>query len=341
MNSKKLLLVTAFCAFVISGFSQDYRFSQFYNSPLTLNPALAGKVNGGFRVAFNYRNQWFNATDDAPYLTYAGSIDFPIVLKNDALGIGISVVNDQTGGGIYNHTTIMGNFAYHKSLSKDGKHSLSLGVQLGYAQRNLDQNDLRFFNQFDGQGFNTTISPNEDIVSNRSDNFDFNVGLLYNGIFSEKVNFYGGFSMFHVIEPKNSFLDGSEFADRRRYVAHVGAEFKLNEVLRLIPSIIYMRQSEADEFYSGLSLGFFFDQGVNLYAGGYYRATDSFGASDAAIVYGAFEIKQLRVGISYDATVSSLNDIPRPTGSFELSLIWIGKPSSLPYMNSLLFCPRF
>ena len=38
--------------------AQDPAFSQFFASPLTLNPALTGKFNGTLRVAGNYRNQW-------------------------------------------------------------------------------------------------------------------------------------------------------------------------------------------------------------------------------------------------------------------------------------------
>ena len=38
--------------------AQDPNFSQFFASPLTLNPALTGKFDGTFRVAGNFRNQW-------------------------------------------------------------------------------------------------------------------------------------------------------------------------------------------------------------------------------------------------------------------------------------------
>src|SRR5436190_24180956 len=39
-------------------YAQDPNFSQFFVSPLTLNPALTGKFNGDVRVAGNYRDQW-------------------------------------------------------------------------------------------------------------------------------------------------------------------------------------------------------------------------------------------------------------------------------------------
>ncbi|MGB1253256.1 MAG: type IX secretion system membrane protein PorP/SprF, partial [Candidatus Promineifilaceae bacterium] len=41
----------------LMGYSQDPQFSQFYASPLYLNPAFTGNVDLG-QFAFSYRNQW-------------------------------------------------------------------------------------------------------------------------------------------------------------------------------------------------------------------------------------------------------------------------------------------
>ena len=38
--------------------SQDIHFSQFYMSPLNLNPAMTGVMNGNIRLTGNYWNQW-------------------------------------------------------------------------------------------------------------------------------------------------------------------------------------------------------------------------------------------------------------------------------------------
>ncbi len=77
---KKLLLTVTICGALVSEASaQDPNFSQFFASPLTLNPALTGKFDGVYRVAGNYRNQWptiYNA-----FTTYTASFDAGI-LKN-------------------------------------------------------------------------------------------------------------------------------------------------------------------------------------------------------------------------------------------------------------------
>lgn len=323
--------------------AQDYRFSQFYNSPLNMNPALTGKVNGAFRVAMNYRNQWFNPANK-PFITYAGSFDVPIMLKNDALGIGLSIVNDQTNNGTYNNSNFMASFAYHKRLDKKGRHTLSLGVQAGYYQRYLDRNDLRFFNQFDGFDYNQALPSGEDEIASKDGNFDMQVGLLMNSFIGKKTNLYFGGSMFHILEPKESFLGQAEYELRRKYIAHAGAEIQASNVIRILPSVIYLNQGGFSELNMGASLGFFMTYGITLYTGGYYRMTNKldggFGASDAGIFYAAFEYNVVRLGFSYDATVSSLKNTPKPTGAFEMSLIIVGKPRALDD-QTLLFCPRF
>ena len=51
-------LLTFALLFFISLNAQDIHFSQFYASPLTLNPAMTGFVNGDCRAGVIYRNQW-------------------------------------------------------------------------------------------------------------------------------------------------------------------------------------------------------------------------------------------------------------------------------------------
>jgi len=53
--------------------AQDPEFSQFFASPLTLNPALTGKFSGSLRVAGNYRNQWPEINN--AYITSTISVD--------------------------------------------------------------------------------------------------------------------------------------------------------------------------------------------------------------------------------------------------------------------------
>ena len=53
-------------------YSQDPHFSQYYETPLQINPAMTG-VNGDLRVLANYRDQWRSVSK--PFTTYAFSIE--------------------------------------------------------------------------------------------------------------------------------------------------------------------------------------------------------------------------------------------------------------------------
>jgi hypothetical protein len=90
------LLLLSLC--LLSTYAQDIHFSQYYASPLTLNPALTGKFDGLWRVNAIYRGQWFAPKDLQPYSTVAGSVDFSLLkdkMKGNALGVGLLVINDQ------------------------------------------------------------------------------------------------------------------------------------------------------------------------------------------------------------------------------------------------------
>ncbi|MFZ9207484.1 MAG: type IX secretion system membrane protein PorP/SprF, partial [Sediminibacterium sp.] len=53
--------------------AQDPHFSQFFASPLTINPALTGKFDGKYRITSNHRNQW--PTINNAFITTTASFD--------------------------------------------------------------------------------------------------------------------------------------------------------------------------------------------------------------------------------------------------------------------------
>lgn len=335
MSRKIVLLFTTLVFFLTTEMkSQDIHFSQFYNSPLTLNPSLTGKVNGTYRIAANYRDQWFNVTSgSSPYVTPAASFDMPFMIgNNDAVGVGIQFFNDRNSGGRMTDLTILGSVAYHKGLGEN--HSISLGVQGGYAQKRLDSEQLQWPSQFSGTEFDPDLM-GETLEDNSIGKFDFNAGLSWHGRFSERLHAYAGFSTFHIHEPSETFFDDSDATLPRRYLAHGGMDIGLSERWALLPSVVWMLQAEASQLNLGTAVGYAASEDVTLYLGGYYRL------EDAAIAYLGIDFRNFRFGFSYDFTTSSLNQVSGLTGSFELSLMYIGQVIPLPEVQSSLFCPRF
>ncbi|MGM0621184.1 MAG: type IX secretion system membrane protein PorP/SprF, partial [Bacteroidota bacterium] len=71
----KIICISVLYVSVFATTAQDVSFSQFYASPLYLNPAFAGSVEIP-RFTVQYRNQW-HAFNNA-YTTYNAAFDFPV-----------------------------------------------------------------------------------------------------------------------------------------------------------------------------------------------------------------------------------------------------------------------
>lgn len=322
--------------------AQDIHFSQFYASPLTLNPALTGKVNGNWRVAGIFRSQWGGIPNGSgpTFGTPSASFDMPVFVgknKKDAIGLGAVFINDYSNGRLYKLTRGMLSVSYIKSLGSNGRHQLSLGVQGGIQQNK--GGFFRFSDQFtdavyqDGStSFDAALNDQSTIVP------DFNAGLFYNGALSKKLTVFGGFSMFHLFEPNEQFGSGAKSELPRRYVGHAGLEWDITNRFSLYPGIIYMNQAQNQELNFGTNIGFHLkntaDKRTTIYAGGWYRNQDAF------IAMIGLEIYRIRAGFSYDVTTSTLEN-PNTRGSFEISLIYVGRFASIADNNVFLFCPRF
>src|SRR5436190_15515671 len=98
--------------------AQDPHFSQFFASPLTLNPAFTGKFSGSWRLSANHRDQW--PSIPKAYVTSTASIDFGILKgrlpETDVFGIGFSGVTDASANSALklNYGSI--SLSYHKAL---------------------------------------------------------------------------------------------------------------------------------------------------------------------------------------------------------------------------------
>ena len=135
--------------------AQDPHFSQFYASPLTLNPAFTGKFDGVLRVAGNYRNQWPSINN--AFTTGTLSVDFPIlqnkIPETDRFGIGFIGLTDKNGNGILQNNYLGASIAYHKGLDEDGYQQIGVGFQGIYSNNRLDLTKAQFEDQLTTNGF--------------------------------------------------------------------------------------------------------------------------------------------------------------------------------------------
>jgi type IX secretion system PorP/SprF family membrane protein len=335
---KNIFTLIVFVALVKVSAAQDPHFSQFFASPLTLNPALTGKFDGVYRIAGNYRNQW--PTINNAFQTKTASIDFGI-LKNrlpeiDQLGVGILGFTDRAGDGVLVTNSGGLSLAYHKGLDEDGYHQLGVGFQGTYINKRLDVTKVDFADQLTPLGFTGVTS---EIFDSRQINvsyFDMNAGILYNGSTNGYNNFYVGASMYHINRPKESF-QGGQFLLNPRVTLQAGVKIPMGTYNYFHFSANHSMQAKAHNTVIGgaysLNVNNDEENPTNLYLGAWYRF------KDAAIPYIGLEFNSLLIGATYDANTSSLKPASNTRGGMEISLIYIKKPVD-PNAKKLN-CPRF
>ncbi len=316
--------------------AQDPHFSQFFSSPLTLNPAFTGKFDGTVRIAGNYRDQWPAFSN--VYTTSTLSVDFDI-LKNklpdyDTWGIGVLALTDKAGSGVLTNNYLGLSTSYSKSLDEDGFKQIAVGFQGTYGQKRLDVNKLMFGDQLTQFGF-TGITQEIFNRDNLNINYlDVNAGLLFSTSTDLSNNFYLGASIYHINRPKENFGDGNWNIASRSTIS-AGGFFPVSDILTLHTSGIYQYQAGASETVVGGALAAPIDplsqNPSNVYAGLWYRLNDAF------IPYIGLEFSGMRIGASYDVNVSGLKSASQSKGGIEISLIYVKRPEGFKGIP----CPKF
>src|SRR5262245_27634885 len=124
---KSFCLLVIASQFMLSCFSQDVGYSQFYDQPLLRNPALAGVFTGDARFTASYRNQWESVT--IPYRTFGFSAEFKVPLhlvENDNATFGLQLLRDVAGTSEFSTTQMLPAFNYSFPLNSEGDSYLSV-----------------------------------------------------------------------------------------------------------------------------------------------------------------------------------------------------------------------
>jgi type IX secretion system PorP/SprF family membrane protein len=322
--------------------AQDPNFSQFFVSPLSLNPALTGKFNGDFRIAGNYRDQW--PTINKAFVTSTLSLDLPLLRQKlnpiDTWGIGIMTLSDKSANGILSTNTISVSTSYHKGLDENGMHQIGVGFQGTFSTKRLDGTRLNFEDELDQ--FGGWSIPSGETVNDRNLNFDyadFSMGVLYNGSTNGVNNFYAGLSAYHLNKPRETFTGDIYYTLEPRITFNAGTALPVGDGSRKVYlSTLYSNQAGAQNFVAGAAAGLSLnDEPENpseLFLGVWTRFNN---VNDAIIPYAGLEFNGIRIGASYDVNVSSLKTGSQRRGGIEVSLIYIKrKPGYKP-----LPCPKF
>lgn len=348
---KRLKIIIVALAFLTgsgSVLAQDPSFSQFFSSPLNVNPALTAQINSKWRAISNYRNQWIGPNN--PYTIGTLSFDSKIfqntidnyVDEITRIGVGGMLLYDQTLAGAVKSTYASFNISGNVLLKQGNRNELNgfkirhiskikmdlaaeqrlgAGIGVSYGNRWLDYSRLTFENQFDGTGFNASLPSGESGLSNMKPFLSVNAGLLYS-YSNDLVNLDVGVSAYHINKPRQTVLDNDKEFLAPRYVAHTNYERSLSDQVVLNTNGIYQYQSGASYFSIGGGVGYYvtddenFTQMANI--GLWYWS------NNAIIPYIGYTYGNLQLGLSYDLTISKLTQAPQRMHTFELSLILRG-----------------
>jgi type IX secretion system PorP/SprF family membrane protein len=335
---KILIFVACSLQFNASLQAQDLHFSQFFNSPLTTNPANTGFIpDADYRIGANYRNQW-SSVMSVPYKTVSVFGDAQVFrdrLENGWLGLGALILSDQAGTGSLTSTKIYGSLAYHQMLGLSSL--LSAGFNIGWANKRINQSKLKFPDQFDGKFFDSKVPTIVTLSTNNASYLDIHAGINYAYFPDENVYINAGYSLQHANRPRETFFNDNTTNGRIpvRQTGFVNAILKLNDRVIVNPNAYFSTQAKATELVFGINANYNLSQfgEKQLLAGVYYRL------GDAIVPMVGFEIKKIQFAFSYDVTLSGLSKFNGYRGASEISIIKKGFYPDNVDRQSL--CPKF
>ncbi len=326
---KKVGILLLLCIFLLQPKinAQDHMYSQFFNSPLYLNPALNGQFDGDFRMNLIYRNQWASIPGTLSYLT--ASFDYNIPRFGG--GIGLMFTRSAEGTAYLTKNNISGLYSY--SVGSDD-FVLSFGLQGGITNRVIDWSKLIFDDQLDqtiGIIAGQSTSAEQPAFNNK---YYFDSGA---GVSLTLNRLLLGGALQHINSPNESFT-GAKAILPMRSTFHVSYRLPLSSYgdddgqdgSYIIPSIIAYNQAKVTSINAGLQ---YKRRGIN--AGLWYRSSGNTG-QEAFVLTLIFDLfnnrdsgEKLRFGMSHDANFSRTN-YTNSTGSTEGSL---GYETTLPTSN--------
>jgi type IX secretion system PorP/SprF family membrane protein len=316
--------------------AQDIHFSQFFETPLLRNPALAGIFTGDYRLQMVYRDQWRSVTEGYRTGSLNGEYKYHIGKEDDFLTLGGQVLFDRAGSAVLTTTSVMPVINYHKSLSAEQNRYLSLGFMGGVVNRHFDRSKITTDNTyntgFDGE---TTLVPDYTYM-------DGSTGISYNSNLTANAedNFYVGIAYHHFIKPKNTFFRDPSVQLNPKWVASTGFHFGVTDFSYITIQADYSMQKKYTETIAGVmygtKLGPEVDNAKYVLHGGLFIRWN-----DALIPVIKMDYSGFSFAFSYDVNISKLKPASLGRGGFEFSLSYIGFTQRSNSALNAVKCPRF
>ncbi|MFQ3578746.1 MAG: PorP/SprF family type IX secretion system membrane protein [Bacteroidales bacterium] len=333
-------LIILLC-FLENLYSQDIHFTQFYASPMTMNPAQTGFFDGDWRLSGIYRNQW-RSVGKHPFSSAGLAFDKIFRMYSSQINAGILYINDISGVGNLTTNRFYVAGSYGRTIQG---HFVQIGLQPGIVYETNDITKYSFDNQYElgnPEIFNRQL-PNGETSFNSSIVYpDVNIGILWSKRLSKSINPELGFTVFHINRPYRSLkgIKSDETHFPMRKSTYVGGKISLSHTNHIKPHIQYMFQKRADNLVIGgdFEHDLASNQIKSIFGGPLFRYGGSTNYDALALTTGLV-YKQVRVGLSYDINLSSLQQATKNKGAWEVSIIYIS--SSTKPLVIQIPCDRY
>jgi type IX secretion system PorP/SprF family membrane protein len=276
---------------------QPTHLSQYMFNNMLYNPGYAGN-SGGIAATGLIREQWIgysdNAGDKLGLQTIFFTVDAPIRKLHG--GVGGSVTSDKIG--FFNNIAVNLGYAFRADL---GEGTFAAGAQLQLDNIKID------FAKFKGH----VIDENDPVIleGNESDLIvDAGLGFYY----EVPEKYYVGLSANHLAESKGK---NTSYQQRRTYTLTGGYNFVIpgRPLWELKPVAIFHYDGGAFQW----NLSALLTYKKKFWGGLGYRY------QDAAVILAGMNIKNLRIGLSYDISTSALTTYN--SGSVEVMISYCFK----------------
>lgn len=296
MRFKLLVLIILLYLCIHSAYGQwDAQVSQYWRVKTYYNPSFAGENNFIDNTIF-HRTQWVGV-NNAPKTSMV-LIHMPFEFLDKKHGVGMHVFNEKIG--LFSNTTTSMQYAY-KHQFKKGR-MLNIGLQGSLANIDFNASEIHIPNsEYHDQTDPAKPSGGEDKA------FDMGLGVSW-----ITPNYYVGFSVSHLWEPKFDLDDNHSSFIGRAYYLMGGYNIKLKNPLFVVQPSVFVK---SDAITTQVDLTARLEYSKIVSGGIGWRKDDGF------IFMLGLKIRNIEAGYAYDLTTSALSKVSN--GSHEIFLRYI------------------
>jgi len=324
-SGRKILMLCLILTLSCDLMAQDLHFSQFFAAPLLTNPANTGMAGDNLRFSNIYRNQWSKI--GVPFQTISTSLDKKFILFGQPIGIGGTVIHDQSASYNLSANEFLVSFSYSRIFNNQ---QISFGLQSGLVYKSYDLQGLTFGSQFDqsNQIFNSSLPTQENGLVDHLNYLDLNVGFMWQTKLQNIIP-TAGISVSHINMPLEKFstsTTGSRLPMRITFNSQVIVP--VTGTIYAVPTLLYSYMPGATEFLLGGTGNYSLPKSniliKELYALAMVRSNPVRNV-DALILGGGISFATFNLGLTYDLNISPLHTVTNFNGAFEISLVYSGK----------------